>query len=67
LGAWVRKASILCDTATGNIGWDMTKPENKDKTEAALRARDKGNYSAGRKPESTWGYFGVCYADRILG
>jgi hypothetical protein len=39
--------NVLCDTQTGNIGWDMTKSENKDKTEAELRARDKGAYSFG--------------------
>ena len=66
-GAWVRKATITCDTGTGNIGWDMTKPENKGKPEAELRARDKGEYGAGRKDGALWGYYGVCYADRVLG
>lgn len=67
LGSWVRIHNILCDTATGNIGWDMTRPENKGKTEAELRARDKASYSTGRKAGSGWKYSGVCYADRILG
>jgi hypothetical protein len=66
-GAWVRMPNVLCDTQTGNIGWDMTKPENKDKTEAELRARDKGAYSAGPKQGANWRYYGVCYAERILG
>jgi hypothetical protein len=67
LGAWARMPNILCDSATGNIGWDMTKPENKDKTEAELRARDKGSYSAAPKTGAGWRYSGVCYADRVLG
>lgn len=64
---WVRKSSILCDTRTGNIGWDMTDSENKDKTESELRARDKDSYSGGRPAGAHWSYLGVCYADRILG
>lgn len=65
--AWVRKAGILCDSATGNIGWDMSDAENKGKTEAALRQRDKASYSKAPEAGAHWGYFGVCYADRVLG
>jgi hypothetical protein len=63
---WVRTPTILCDRATGNIGWDMTDPANVGKTEAQLRARDRGSY-AKRPTGAHWRYFGVCYADRILG
>ncbi len=66
-GQWVRPSHILCDSRTGNIGWDMNQPENKGKTEAELHSRDKSSYS---KPPGTgahWKYYGICYADRILG
>ncbi|MFZ4700160.1 MAG: hypothetical protein ACOYMG_08905 [Candidatus Methylumidiphilus sp.] len=66
-GAWVRPSNILCDKATGNIGWDMDDAENKGKTEAALRTRDSGSYSAPPAADAHWKYLGVCYADRILG
>jgi hypothetical protein len=64
--AWVRPTTILCDSQTGNIGWDMTNPANTGKTEAQLRARDKGTYGSPNSPHD-WQYSGVCYADRILG
>jgi len=32
-GKWARQSNILCDSKTGNIGWDTNKPENKGKTE----------------------------------
>ncbi len=64
--AWVRPTTILCDSQTGNIGWDMTNPANTGKTEAQLRARDKGTYGSPSSPRN-WQYSGVCYADRILG
>jgi hypothetical protein len=67
LGAWVRMRDVLCDKQTGNIGWDMTKPENQSKTEADLRTRDKGSYSSAPKQGAGWRYYGVCYAERILG
>ena len=47
-GGWVRPSHILCDSQTGNIGWDMTLDANKGKTEAQLRARDSGSYSRPR-------------------
>ena len=43
--AWVRDPDILCDSGTGNIGWDMTDSENTSKTEAQLHARDRDAYS----------------------
>lgn len=66
-GKWIRPTSILCDTKTGNIGWDMTKTENAGKTEADLHTRDSGSYSMPPTSASGWKYSGVCYADRILG
>lgn len=66
-GKWVRKSNILCDTQTGNIGWDMTDPENAGKSEADLHKRDSGEYSKPPKSGAHWKYSGVCYADRILG
>lgn len=61
---WRRKDTILCDTATGNIGWDTTSAENKGKTEAELHKRDSGEY---RKPPAVkkWKYTGICYADHL--
>ncbi len=65
--AWVRKTAILCDsTQGGNFGWDMTDAENKGKTEADLRARDKGSYSKPPAKGAHWQYSGVCYADSLL-
>ena len=66
-GKWVRDSNMLCDTATGNIGWDMTDARNAGKTEATLRQRDKASYAGGRKSGDPWKYSGVCYADRIMG
>lgn len=66
-GQWVRNPNILCDSKTGNIGWDMTDPANQGKTEAQLHARDSGTYKGERPAGAHWKYFGVCYADRILG
>ena len=65
--AWVRKANVLCDSATGNIGWDTSDAENKGKTEAVLRARDKAGYSHAPGATAHWMYSGVCYADSLLG
>lgn len=66
-GAWARNPNVLCDSKTGNIGWDMTDAENKGKSETDLRKRDSGAYSGGPGAGAHWKYFGVCYADRILG
>ena len=65
--AWVRNANVLCDRLAGNIGWDMTLPVNAGKTEQALHQRDSAGYKAGHVATSHWQYFGVCYADHILG
>lgn len=64
--AWVRKPSILCDSRTGNIGWDMTDAQNAGKTEAQLHKRDADSYRDPPNDKSHWGYYGVCYADAVL-
>ena len=64
---WVRKPNILCDSKTGNIGWDINDPQNEGKSEEDLNKRDSGNYSKAPKAGAHWKYYGVCYADRILG
>jgi hypothetical protein len=64
-GAWVRDPNIVCDSRTGNIGWDLRDPANAGQTEAALRARDSGAYSH-RPRGAHWDYYGVCYADDVL-
>ncbi|MDR3454333.1 MAG: hypothetical protein P4L96_16310 [Rhodoferax sp.] len=66
-GAWKRKPNILCDSKSGNIGWDMTDAQNKGKTEAALHNRDSGKYAKGPAAGAHWMYSGVCYADHVLG
>jgi len=63
---WVRKANILCDTETGNIGWDLDDPENAGKTEANLHKQDKASYSKAPDSNADWEYSGICYADNIL-
>jgi hypothetical protein len=64
---WVRHPNILCDSATGNIGWDMTDPQNTGQTEAQLHQRDRASYGAAPAPGAHWKYSGVCYADKVLG
>ncbi len=62
---WVRPADIVCDTHAGNIGWDMTDPANHGHSAATLHARDVASYATGHGAH--WRYFGVCYADHVLG
>ena len=64
---WKRPSHILCDSKTGNIGWDMTDANNKDKTEADLRKRDSAEFSKPPGSGAKWKYSGVCYADHVLG
>ena len=45
----------------------MNDPSNAGRSEADLHARDRGVYSAGPTATAHWKYFGVCYADSILG
>jgi hypothetical protein len=66
-GRWVRPTNILCDSKTGNIGWDMNDPENHGKTEAQLHERDRASYAHPPGPGAHWKYRGVCYADHVLG
>ena len=66
-GKWKRNPNVLCDRATGNIGWDINDPANAGKTEAELRKRDAASYSHAPTPGAHWRYYGVCYADRVLG
>jgi len=59
---------LVCDPATGNIGWDMSDPANKDKTEDELHKRDKASYGNPKKNKGAankWRYTGVCYADHV--
>jgi hypothetical protein len=65
-GKWIRHPNILCDSQTGNMGWDMTDPQNAGKTEAQLHTRDAKSYSSPPQAGSHWKYLGVCYADRLL-
>jgi hypothetical protein len=66
-GKWIRHANILCDSATGNIGWDMNDAANTGKTEAQLHKRDSPSYAKPPGPRAHWKYSGVCYADKVLG
>lgn len=61
---WIRDPTIMDDNQTANIGWDITRPENKEKTEKELHDRDKNEYSK-RTTKSLWRYSGVVYADHI--
>lgn len=65
--AWVRTSTILCDTKTSNIGWDMSKPANTGKTEAQLHLRDSASYKALPSAQANWKHSGICYADHVLG
>jgi hypothetical protein len=67
---WQRKNNIMCDKATGNIGWDTSISANTGKTEAELHERDEKEYKkmkAGQTAEHPWTYTGVCYADHVVG
>jgi hypothetical protein len=64
--AWIRNPAILCDSKTGNIGWDMSKPDNSGNSEAVLHQRDAAKYRRPPGVGGCWGYFGICYADRLL-
>lgn len=47
LQQWVRRNNILCDSQTGNIGWDTDNPTNASNTEEALHNRDSAQYPSG--------------------
>lgn len=66
--AWARKENILCDSATGNMGWNMDNAANSGKAETDLHERDKGVYKDGKSGQSkdhAWKYSGICYADHV--
>ncbi|HAU4370991.1 TPA: hypothetical protein F6W26_24190 [Citrobacter amalonaticus] len=66
---WIRRNNILCDSQTGNIGWDMNNPTNENRTEDELHDRDNAQYpqgNSGQNDEHQWRYTGICYADHIL-
>jgi hypothetical protein len=62
---WIRNPRILDDNQTANIGWDITRPENKGKSEKELHNRDKDEYSKPPTDKSSWRYSGIVYADHI--
>ncbi|WP_241332529.1 hypothetical protein [Burkholderia cenocepacia] len=66
----LERQDMLCDSQTGNIGWNPADPTNAGKTEAELHERDKDEYKkmkAGQSKDHRWTYSGICYADHILG
>lgn len=65
---WIRNPEILCDDATGNMGWNMSASENTGKSASALHERDASTYGQGKTgqtKEHPWIYTGVCYADHV--
>jgi hypothetical protein len=64
---WERNDAMLCDTKTGNIGWEMMLEDNKDKSENELHTRDEATYKNPKKDKKadTWKYTGICYADHL--
>jgi hypothetical protein len=66
---WERPPEMVCDPATGNIGWSTTNPANTGKTVDELHERDKDTYrdmKAGQSKDHAWTYSGVCYADHMV-
>ncbi|TLN00867.1 hypothetical protein FDZ73_18005 [bacterium] len=53
---WVVNENVICDPNQSNMGWNMTKEENKDKTLKELIGDKKA------KPFHT----GRCYAEHIV-
>jgi hypothetical protein len=64
--AWERNGDMLCDPATGNIGWDMTDPANAGQTVAQLHRRDAADYRRPPGNDAHWRYSGICHADAVL-
>lgn len=65
---WIRNETMLCDSQTGNIGWDTRVDANKSKSESELHERDSETYKKPkeRRPgEHSWQYTGICYADHL--
>jgi hypothetical protein len=66
--AWERNPTMLCDSQTGNMGWDTSVTANQGKSESELHERDKEQYSqmgAGQNAQHPWKYSGICYADHV--
>lgn len=66
----LERRDVMCDTQTGNIGWNMQDPKNVGKTEVELHDRDKDEYKkmkAGQDKDHRWIYSGICYVDHIFG
>lgn len=65
--SWVRQYNHLCDSTTGNIGWNMNRTQNAGQTEEQLHMRDAATYRTGRanQGEHAWTYSGLCYADTV--
>lgn len=66
LKAWTRNPAVLCDTRTGNIGWNTANPANTGKSETELHERDSSCYNRLPTAADNWNYFGICYADQLL-
>lgn len=67
---WVRNDDMLCDSKTGNIGWNMSDADNTKQTETELHDRDVDSYKNPKKNKSAgnkWTYTGICYADHLDG
>ncbi|WP_346827804.1 hypothetical protein [Serratia inhibens] len=67
--AWERQYNHLCDSTTGNIGWNMNQPVNSGQSEAQLHTRDQPTYrrgTAGQSAHNRWVYSGLCYADTVF-
>ena len=64
---WIRNPDILCDSQTGNVGWNTTNNKNQSQTETELRKRDtdKNGKRIVRSESHPWLYTGVCYADHL--
>ncbi len=65
---WIKNDNVLCDSETGNMGWNTSIEKNKDKTEKELHERDKSMYKKGKVGqtlEHPWKYSGICYADHV--
>lgn len=65
--AWARNPDMLCAPGTGNIGWDMTDPDNAGQTAQQLLVRDRARFNRPpRRGIDHYRYSGICYADRLV-
>ncbi|EKK5244494.1 hypothetical protein ACI00O_001426 [Cronobacter sakazakii] len=68
--SWVCKYNHLCDSTSGNIGWNMNNPTNSGQNEEQLHNQDQPTYGIGSRGQSAqhaWVYSGLCYADKVYG